>query len=329
MNHVRGLFHFDANAEIGVEVDPRVTTVEHLKALKRAGYNRLSMGVQDFDSKVQETINRVQPFAATKSLFDEARALGFASINVDLIYGLPYQTAASFRRTIEQILSIGPDRLAVYSYAHVPWMKKYQETFASALPNEKEKYELFLLALELFTAAGFEYIGMDHFAKPNDELALARKERTLWRNFMGYTTKAGTDLLAMGMSAISQVGGNFFQNEKDLRTYEKKISEGTAATRRGFILSEDDRVRSRVIQNLLCHAVVLKTEIEKKFGIVFDEYFKDALKNLSGLVKDGLVEITKTEIRPTAVGRVFLRNIAMPFDAYLPKDSTRRFSQTV
>jgi oxygen-independent coproporphyrinogen-3 oxidase len=330
MNQTRNCFSFDAKAEIGVEADPRVTTIEHLKTLRRCGFNRLSMGVQDFDPTVQETINRLQPFAKTKALFEKARELGFESINMDLIYGLPHQTPESFRKTVEQILSIGPDRLAVYSYAHVPWMKRYQESFAAALPSERQKYEIFLSALELFTAAGFEYIGMDHFARPNDELAVARKERTLWRNFQGYTTKAGTDLIGIGMSSISQIGGNFFQNAKDLRQYQDKVAHGQPSVIRGFRLSADDRIRSKLIQNLLCHAVVVKADIEKEFGIVFDDYFSEPLGHLGDLIADGLVEITKTEIRPTLTGRVFLRNIAMPFDAYLPKEAgARRFSRTV
>lgn len=330
MDHVRTFFKFDAQAEVGVEIDPRVTTVAHLAALRRAGFNRVSMGVQDFDPTVQETINRVQPFKDTKALFDAAKKLGFESINMDLIYGLPHQTPESFRKTAEQILSIGPDRLAVYSYAHVPWMKRYQEAFAAALPSERQKYDIFLMALEMFTAAGLEYIGMDHFARPDDELAAARKNRTLWRNFQGYTTKAGTDLFGMGMSAISQVGGNFFQNEKDLRVYQEKVSTGHPSIIRGYRLSKDDRVRSRVIQNLLCHAVVVKADIEKEFGIAFDDYFSEALKNLSELITDGLVEVSDSEIRPTPTGRIFLRNIAMPFDAYLPKEAgARRFSRTL
>jgi oxygen-independent coproporphyrinogen-3 oxidase len=215
-------FSFDATAEVGAEIDPRVTTNDHLKVLRTMGFNRLSMGVQDFDETVQKAINRVQPYAETRALVDAARTLGFASINMDLIYGLPHQTRASFEKTIEQILSIGPDRLAVYSYAHVPWLKKHQELLESALPKEQEKFELFLFAMQKFTAAGFDYIGMDHFAKPNDELAVARKNRTLWRNFQGYTTKAGTDLFGLGMSAIGNVHGTFVQNEKELKTYQEK-----------------------------------------------------------------------------------------------------------
>jgi len=323
-------FFFDDNAEVGIEVDPRVTSFDHLKALKEAGFNRLSMGVQDFDAKVQKAINRIQPFEETRDLVMKARDLGFLSVNMDLIYGLPYQTPKSFERTIEKILLIGPDRLAVYSYAHVPWLKRHQEVLEKHLPSEKEKYQIFLSALKSFTQAGFQYIGMDHFAKPEDELAAARRNRTLWRNFQGYTTKAGTDLFGIGMSAIGCIHGAYVQNQREINPYQEAIERGGAATLRGFRLSQDDKVRARVIQNLLCHAVVVKSEIEKEFGIQFDSYFYESLKKLKGCADDGLVTLSSGEICPTEVGRIFLRNLAMPFDAYLPKPGEKRiFSRTI
>lgn len=327
---VKEKFRFDAAAEIGVEVDPRVTNERHLKALAGLGFNRLSMGVQDFDPRVQEAVNRVQSVESTKVLLDTARSLGFTSVNIDLIYGLPHQTPASFRTTIEKVLEINPDRLAVYSYAHVPWLKHYQDTLAPYLPNEREKYEIFLCALKLFSENGYEYIGMDHFAKADDELAQARANRTLWRNFQGYTTKAGTDLFGLGMSAIGKVADGFVQNEKDLKKYQECMTNGKPATVRGFRLSADDRMRGRIIQNLLCHATLVKTEIEREFDIPFDSYFDSALTALKGMEKDGLVQLSRDEIRPTALGRIFLRNIAMPFDAYLPaKTEERKFSKTL
>jgi len=322
-------FTFDANMEMGVEVDPRVTTLDHLKILRSVGFNRLSMGVQDFNPLVQKTINRIQPFEATNELVEQGRALGFLSINVDLIYGLPHQTSETFSKTIEQILQLNPDRLAVYSYAHVPWMKHYQEIFKDHLPDQKEKFEIFKTALRLFLEAGFDYIGMDHFAKPTDELAVARENRTLWRNFMGYTTKAGTDLLGLGMSAISSLENGFSQNEREIRPYQEEIQKGGAATLRGFELSDDDKIRGRVIMNLLCHAGVRKKDIEAEFEIDFEDYFKTALLKLKPLEQDGLVKITPDEIAPTSLGRLFLRNLAMPFDAYLPEPGKRVFSRTV
>lgn len=323
-------FTFAPDAELGVEIDPRVTTTAHLETLRRTGFNRLSMGVQDFDPKVQEAVNRIQPFEATRDLTAAARSMGFSSVNMDLIYGLPFQTPDSFRRTIDQILEIAPDRLAVYSYAHVPWMKKHQRVVEPALPGEREKFEIFRTALARFTAAGYEYIGMDHFARPDDELARARGDRSLWRNFQGYTTKAGTDLFGIGMSAIGGIAGAYVQNRRELPEYRAAIEAGGPATMRGFRLSADDRLRRAVIQSLLCHGVVVKAEIEERFRIDFDETFAGALSRLEECRRDGLVELDAGEIRATALGRVFLRNLAMPFDAYLPSAPEKpMFSRTL
>lgn len=313
----RDRFAFAPDAEIGVEVDPRVTTREHLLTLARLGFNRLSMGVQDFEPRVQVAINRVQPYDETRRLVEQARALGFPSINMDLIFGLPFQTAESFSDTIDKVLEISPDRLAVYSYANVPWMKKHQNVLQPHLPDERTKFEIFRTALERFSQAGFEYIGMDHFARPTDELARARADRTLHRNFQGYTTKAGTDLIGFGMSAIGGIGTTYVQNRRDLAPYQKDVAESGAATFRGFRLSEDDRLRRTVIQNLLCHGVIVKKEIESEYGISFDDYFADALEKLQPCAADGLVVLERDEIRATQLGRVFLRNLAMPFDAHL------------
>jgi oxygen-independent coproporphyrinogen-3 oxidase len=323
-------FSVAPEAEIGVEVDPRVTTREHLETLARLGFNRLSMGVQDFDPRVQKAINRIQPAADTRRLVDHARELGIPSINVDLIYGLPFQTPESFSRTIDQVLEIGPDRLAVYSYANVPWMKKHQNVLLPNLPDEKTKFGIFQTALSRFTEAGFEYIGMDHFARPDDELARARRSRTLHRNFQGYTTKAGTDLLGFGMSAIGSVGDSYVQNRRELPEYRRAVEEGGSATFRGFRLSADDRLRRTVIGNLLCHGVVVKREIETAFGIGFDDYFGEAIEKLRPSVEDGLVELSASEIRATPLGRIFLRNLAMCFDAYLTQSAEKPvFSRTL
>jgi oxygen-independent coproporphyrinogen-3 oxidase len=310
-------FAFAPDAEIGIEVDPRVTTPEQLETLSRLGFNRLSMGVQDFDPTVQAAINRIQPEADTRRLVEQARALGFESINIDLIYGLPHQTPESFSATIDAVLSIGPDRLAVYSYANVPWMKKHQSLLEPHLPSERTKFEIFRTALARFTAGGFEYIGMDHFARPGDELARARRDRTLHRNFQGYTTKAGTDLLGFGMSAIGSVGNHYVQNRRELPAYREAVASAGAASFRGIRLDAEDRLRRTVIGNLLCHGVVVKSEIEQQFGVAFDAHFADALAKLEACAADGLVALSRREIRATELGRVFLRNLAMPFDAYL------------
>lgn len=314
---LRGAFRFAGDAEVGIEVDPRVTSREQLETLRRLGFNRLSLGVQDFDAGVQKAIHRIQPYEETRQLVETARGLGFDGINMDLIYGLPHQTPASFSATVEMVLAIGPDRLAVYSYANVPWLKKHQKLLEPSLPEERTKFEIFRTALERFTAAGFEYIGMDHFARPDDELARARRDRTLHRNFQGYTTKAGTDLIGFGMSAIGSIGAAYVQNRRELSAYRSAVDGGGPAVFRGFRLSQDDRLRRTVIGNLLCHGVVVKREIEEAYGIAFDDTFAEALGRLSPCEEDGLVELTREEIRATSLGRIFLRNLAMPFDAYL------------
>lgn len=327
---LRSRFRFAPDAEVGVEVDPRVTTTAHLTALRNAGFNRLSMGVQDFDPAVQKAVDRIQTYEGTRALVESARELGFDSVNMDLIFGLPLQTPESFRTTIERILEIGPDRLAVYSYANVPWMKKHQKLLEARLPSEREKFEIFRTALARFSEAGYEYIGMDHFARPDDELSRARRNRTLHRNFQGYTTKAGTDLIGMGLSAIGAVGDAFIQNQRTLPDYRRAVDAEGTATFRGFRLSFDDRLRREVIGNLLCHGVIVIPEIERDYGIDFGAYFAGALERLAACAADGLVEISSTEVRATPLGRVFLRNLAMPFDAYLTEFPERpTFSRTL
>lgn len=330
--HTRERFSFSANAEIGIEVDPRVTTHEHLATLRTLGFNRLSMGIQDFTPEVQKTINRVQPFELTRELIVEARRLGFDSVNVDLIYGLPYQTAASFAETIDKVLELNPDRIAMFSYAHVPWLRKQQGAFQGHLPEGMEKFHIFKTGVRKFTDAGYLYIGMDHFARPGDELAIAQTNRTLHRNFQGYTTKAGADLYGMGVSAISSVGEAYAQNDRVLATYQSAVAERGLATMRGYRLNYDDLLRREVITRLLCHTVVRKREIENTFQIRFDEYFQGEVAELRAMGDDGLVLLSDDEIRVTSLGRIFIRNLAMPFDRYLREqkmDSRPLFSKTL
>lgn len=330
--YTRDRFSFAANAEIGIEVDPRVTTHEHLATLRTLGFNRLSMGIQDFTPEVQKTINRVQPFELTRDLIVEARRLGFDSVNVDLIYGLPYQTAASFAETIDKVLELNPDRIAMFSYAHVPWLRKQQGAFQGHLPEGMEKFHIFKIGVRKFTDAGYLYIGMDHFARPGDELAIAQSNRTLHRNFQGYTTKAGADLYGMGVSAISSIGEAYAQNDRALATYQSAVAERGLATMRGYRLNYDDLLRREVITRLLCHTVVRKPEIEKTFQIRFDEYFTGELAELRAMRDDGLVLLSDDEIRVTPLGRIFIRNLAMPFDRYLREqkmDSRPLFSKTL
>jgi len=312
-------FLFAPDAEIGIEVDPRVTTAEHLETLRRLGFNRLSMGIQDFDPEVQRAVKRVQPLEMTAELIARARALGFESINVDLIYGLPYQTAERFARTVDEVLALAPDRIALFSYAHVPWIRKQQGSLAAALPEGMEKFRIFCAAIEKFLHAGYQYIGMDHFAKPGDELAIAQRNRTLHRNFQGYTTKAGADLYGMGVSAISAIGSTYAQNYRELPRYTEAIEQRGFATMRGYHLSEDDHLRRALITRLLCHAVICKGEISREFGIEFDDYFAPELARLRPFVEDRLIELEEDEIQVTLLGRIFIRNLAMIFDPYLEK----------
>ena len=312
-------FLFAPDAEIGIEVDPRVTSADHLETLSRLGFNRLSMGIQDFDPEVQRAVRRVQPLEMTSELMARARALGFESINVDLIYGLPYQTADRFARTVDEVLALGADRIAVFSYAHVPWIRKQQGSLAASLPEGMEKFRIFCAAMEKFLRAGYQYIGMDHFAKPSDELAIAQRQRSLHRNFQGYTTKAGADLYGMGVSAISAIGSTYAQNYRELPRYTEAVVQRGIATMRGYRLSEDDRLRRALITRLLCHAVICKGEISREFGIDFDDYFGPELARLHPFVQDRLIEFGDDEIRVTLLGRIFIRNLAMIFDPYLEK----------
>jgi len=330
--YARDRFSFPPDAEIGLEVDPRVTSRAHLESLRKLGFNRLSMGIQDFEPKVQETIHRVQPYEMTRGLIHAARELGVESISVDLIYGLPYQTADTFRHTIDQVLTLRPDRVAMFSYAHVPWLRKQQGAFATHLPEGREKFQIFRAGLERFLGAGYLYIGMDHFSLPGDELATAQRNRTLHRNFQGYTTKAGADLYGMGVSAISSVADTYAQNRREVPAYQSAVDERGVATMRGYRLSDDDRLRRAVIGRLLCHTVIPKREVEREFGIVFDDYFAPEIARLSDLSADGLVILDRDEIRVTPLGRIFIRNAAMVFDRYLEEqkmDQKPLFSKTL
>ena len=317
--YTRERFTFAPDAEIGIEVDPRVTTRAHMETVRKMGFNRLSMGIQDFKEDVQKAVHRIQSYEVTRDLIATARELGFDSINVDLIYGLPYQTADSFAHTVEQIVGLSPDRIAMFSYAHVPWLKKQQGSFVAHLPEGMKKFDIFRSGLLKFLEAGYLYIGMDHFAKENDELAVSQRNRTLHRNFQGYTTKAGADLYGMGITAISGVQDTYAQNYRDIPSWEKAVEEHGLATMRGYRLSEDDVIRREIISRLLCHTVIVKDEISKEFGIDFDEYFAPELERLKMPQEDGLVVMNDKEIRTAWLGRIIIRNLAMVFDPNLEK----------
>jgi oxygen-independent coproporphyrinogen III oxidase len=313
--------HFDIEdgAEVAIEVDPRVTSAKQLALLRNLGFNRLSLGVQDFTPEVQEAVNRIQSEALTRTLFDAARDLGFESINIDLIYGLPLQTRASFGRTVEAVLAMRPDRVAVYSYAHVPWIRGHQKYLNPGdLPAAERKIELFVEATERFRAAGYEQIGMDHFAVPTDELALASAAGRLHRNFMGYTTRPAPDMLAAGVSGIGDVGGVFAQNTKKLSEYYTAIDAWRFPIERGYRLDADDHVRRFVITSLMCNFRVVSSEVESRFPIEFARYFAHELAELEeSAVADGFVTIDDAALAVTPLGRLFVRNVAMVFDRHL------------
>jgi oxygen-independent coproporphyrinogen III oxidase len=328
--------HFDVavDAECAIEVDPRVTTREQLALLRHLGFNRLSFGIQDFTRAVQEAIRRHQPEEETRALYRFAREAGFESINFDLVYGLPRQTVDTFRRTLASVTDMQPDRIAVYSYAHVPWLRPNQKTIdADDLPKASEKRALLGAAIDTFTGTGYVPIGMDHFALPEDELAVAARQRRLHRSFMGYTTRAAPDSVAVGISAIGDVRGAFAQNHKTLARYYQAIDAGAFPIERGYALSEDDTLRRHVITELMCNFHVSIPSVEEKFGINFGAYFArelTALSALDGPVGDGLLRITVDELTVMPPGRLFVRNICMAFDRYLkPHEGRPVFSRTI
>lgn len=324
-------FEIDPGCEISIEVDPRSIDVDTMQHLAVLGFNRISIGVQDTDPGVQRAINRVQSVEMTMAALASARAAGFASVNFDLIYGLPRQTPATFGRTLEHVIEAAPDRIALYSYAHLPTRFKPQRRIAEAdMPSGETKLNLFLLALERLQAAGYVYIGLDHFAKPDDELALALRSGRLHRNFQGYTTQPDCDLIAVGISAISRVGPTYSQNVYSLEDYYDCLDQGRLPVVRGIELSADDLARRAVIMALMCQGEVSFESIAIAHLIDFREYFAPELAELAPLVREGLLEIDPGEVRVTRRGRFFLRAICMPFDRYVRVDRARsRFSKII
>ncbi|MFO7767567.1 MAG: oxygen-independent coproporphyrinogen III oxidase [bacterium] len=331
--HLTSRFTFDEGAEISIEVDPRVTGEDHLRALSDLGFNRLSMGVQDFTPEVQEAIGRYQTFEQTRDQMAFAREVGFEEgINLDLIYGLPQQTPESFNENLDQVLQLRPDRVAVYSFAYVPWIRGHQRKIdEESLPLPEVKLELYLTAMNRFLEAGYEPIGMDHFALPEDELSVAARERRLHRNFMGYTTQPATDMVAVGISGIGDVRSAFFQNAKKLSTYYEELDARRLPVVKGYVLDADDRLRQYVISRIMCDFRLSKKEVGERFGVDFDDYFEDSLKGLSEPIEEGLVTMDAEAITVTERGRLFVRNVCMAFDRYLAEKQKDRpiFSRTV
>ena len=331
---IRRRFDTSADAEISIEVDPRVTGTDHMRAMGEIGFTRLSMGVQDFDPRVQEAIHRIQSVAEVEALADWARGAGLDGVNFDLIYGLPFQTEASFERTLDEVIRLLPDRIALYSYAHVTWVAKQQRGFERGdLPSADRKLRIMLLAIGRLLDAGYEYIGMDHFVRKDDELAVAAREGSLHRNFMGYTTRPSRDLVAVGPSGISELSDAYLQSARDLKEWDERVMKDGLATFRGHVFSDDDRERSWIIHSIMCRMGVSADEYRAKFGADFGERHGLELELLDPLEKDGLVHrLPDGGLQVTADGQLLLRNVAMAFDAYLPeqlRSGGRLFSQTI
>ncbi|TAL96406.1 MAG: oxygen-independent coproporphyrinogen III oxidase [Paraburkholderia sp.] len=320
----------DAHGEYSIEVDPREASPETVAHLRAMGFNRLSLGVQDFDPRVQQAINRIQPLEMTRSVMHAARAHGFHSIGVDLIYGLPHQTVDSFSDTLDTMLALAPDRLSVFGYAHMPQRFKMQRQMDPAtLPSPEVRLAILRLVIERLTDAGYVYIGMDHFALPSDELARAQAQRTLHRNFQGYSTRAECDLIGFGASSIGKVGDVYAQNEKELPAWTEAIDAGRLAITRGVRLTHDDRLRRDVITQLMCNLELRFDEFDATYGIRFTEAFAPELARLQSFADDGLVSIGARRLDVLPAGRMLVRNIAMVFDRYLGQQTLERFSRTL
>jgi oxygen-independent coproporphyrinogen III oxidase len=328
-------FAFLPGAELALEVDPRVTTTAHVRTLARLGFTRMSMGVQDFEPRVQEAVNRVQTYEATRALVEAAREAGFSSVNVDLMYGLPHQELAGFRRTLDRVIEgLSPDRVSLFGYAHVPWLKSHQKRIdETTLPKASERLALFQAGVEAFVGAGYDFIGLDHFAKPGDEMAVARRTGDLHRNFMGFHTSAGTDMVAFGITGIGDVGGVYLQNRHKLPDWERELAAGRLPVERGYRRTEDDRLRGAIIQSLLCLGRVPRAVLEAGGRAPWRTAYAAEVERLAPLAADGLLSPDDDGLRLTPLGRLFVRNVCMVFDAHLgaaPRGPEKpRYSRTV
>jgi len=331
--HLRRWFRFapDEQGEYAIEVDPRTVTPERVQRLRTQGFNRISLGVQDFDPDVQIAVNRIQPEAETRAVIDAARAAGFRSISIDLIYGLPRQTMFTMDSTLEKVIAASPDRIAIYHYAHLPHLFKPQRRIEeSEMPDSETKLEMLSLCIRRLTQAGYVYIGMDHFAKPDDELAVAQRQGRLHRNFQGYSTHAEADLVACGVSAIGSVANTYSQNAKTLEEYYAALERNELPIQRGYRLAMDDLVRRRIIQQLMCQFELSVRAIEADFPVNFAGYFAHELERLGPLVRDGLINVNREFITVTPKGRLLIRNVCMVFDRYLQQGHPlTRYSRTV
>ena len=317
-------FRMAEGAEVSIEVDPRVTTPEQIERLAALGFNRISMGVQDFEPDVQQAIKRVQSEELTRDIIQSAREAGMRSVNIDLIYGLPHQTRDGFKRTVETTLDIAPERVALFHYAHVPWMKKHQAAMdVDAMPSAEEKLDLFADSIDAFDGAGYVYLGLDHFALPEDELSVAAADGSLHRNFMGYTTQRGREMVSLGVSSIGEVDGCYVQNIANEPEYVRDVAERGFATYRGHAMTPEDQLRRDIILELMCNGRIDKRRIEAEHGVDFDATFSLELDELKVPATDGLVTLGTDLIQLTPVGQVLMRNIAAPFDRYLRERKAR------
>ena len=333
MDYLKSVFpNWSQDAEISCEIDPRFFNEEHMRVFAKHGFNRVSFGVQDFDERVQEEIHRIQPFEITQNAVKLARDHGIKSINIDLIYGLPYQSLESFQKTLDLVLMLNADRFAVFNYAHVPWLKKTMRKFdETTLPHPSVKLEIFKYTIDFFESHGYKMVGMDHFAKPEDELFGAIEKGELHRNFQGYTTKGGAMLVGIGLTSIGEGAKYYAQNTKDMKFYETAIDNGKLPFERGIELSKDDLIRKSVIMELMANFSIDMGRVEERFGIDFENYFADAMSELREFADADLLEIDEKKIRANKTGAMLIRNIAMPFDAYMNKYKAdkKSFSKTV
>ncbi len=330
-SYINEQFEFKNNSENGCEIDPRELKRDHLVALRDVGFNRISMGVQDFNPEVQKAVNRIQPEDLTVQVVDWIRELDFDSINLDLIYGLPFQTVAEFEKTVDKIIDISPDRIALFNYAHVPWMKKHMNLIKpEEIPAPEVKLEILKMSVAKLTAAGYVFIGMDHFAKPEDDLSKALHEKRLYRNFQGYSTNSGADLYAFGITSIGQLGNAYAQNFKTEKEYYEALDNGVIPITKGYLMNEDDILRKHVIMKVMCDFELDFDDVEHKFGINFDEYFAWGIEHLKEVVDDGLASIANRKLAVNEMGRLLIRNVAMNFDGFLErKEDTAKYSRTV
>jgi oxygen-independent coproporphyrinogen-3 oxidase len=324
-------FKFDSNAEISIEVNPRFLTQEYIFFIKSLGFNRISFGIQDFNEEVQHAVNRVQPEAMLFQAMEWIKTAGFESVNVDLIYGLPYQTLHSFQKTIDKTIELDPDRIAVFNFAYVPWMKPVQKNInASTLPNTHDKLEILQMTVDrLSNRGGYLFIGMDHFAKPEDELSIAQRDRTLKRNFQGYTTKPDTELFSFGVTSIGMLQDMYVQNHRGLKDYYQAIDRGVLPINLGVKLHRDDIIRRDIIMQIMSNFMLEKAEIEAKYHLNFDGYFDRELAVLKLLENDGLVRVTPDWIEVTSIGRLLVRNIAVVFDTYATSRCNEKLSKAI